>query len=434
MSNIKSSQLQERAMKVIPLGANSNFRFWGVGETPFIKKGKGAYIWDMDGNKYIDYRLGFGPIILGHAYDAVDQQVAEAIKEGVCFALTSEFEVSAAEKIVAMCPSVEMVRLVNSGLEATMHALRVARAYTGREKVIKFEGMYHGFHDHLMFSTYAPAETYGSLNAPLPIPMTSGIPKGFADYVIPLPFNNEEVLEKTLRSIGYQMAAIISEPMLGNCGALDANPGFMDFIRQKCDEYGIVFILDEVKTGFRYAPGGAQELYGINPDLTAYAKAIGNGYGVAAFGGKKELMLQIGNGVAQGGTYTGNKVMAVAANAVLDIIKNEPVHETINKRGWRLMDGIKTIFDDAGIPVTLRGEPPMFSYTIGEADMYDARTWGQNDDILYLKIAKAAMDRGVMPDYDAREPWFLSYSHSEADIDETLNVMQDAVKEVKQGN
>jgi glutamate-1-semialdehyde 2,1-aminomutase len=308
----------------------------------------------------------------------------------------------------------------------------VARAYTGRDKVIKFEGMYHGFQDHLMFSTYAPPQTFGNMNSPIPVPMSSGIPKNLIENVIPLPYNNFEILDRTLRSVGNQVAAIISEPGLGNCAAINPQPGFMEFIRKKCDEYGIVFILDEVKTGFRYAPGGAQEYFGILPDLATYAKALGNGYAIAAFGGKAEIMSQIGNGVAQGGTYSGNRVAAVAANAVLDIFKREPVHATIAKRGQRLMDGLKKIFDEVGIPTVMTGHPAMFTYTLGITEMTDARGWSKGDADLYLAIVSKAYEQGVMPDNDAREPWFLSYSHSEADIDETLNVMQDVVKKVIQ--
>ena len=270
----------------MPLGVNSNFRYWGDDLTPYVQKGKGAYLWDVDGNRYIDYRLAFGPIILGHAYAEVDARVQEEIQKGSLFAMTSELEISLAEKIVAMCPAVEMVRLACSGTEATMHALRVARAYTGREKVIKFEGKYHGFHDYLLFSTYAPVGVYGNRHSPVPIPSSSGIPKCLHELIITLPFNDFEVLEQTLRRVGHEVAAIIAEPCMGNCAGIEPVPGFLEFIRAKCNEYGMVFILDEVKTGFRVARGGAQELYGIIPDLATYAKSLGNGYPIAALGGR----------------------------------------------------------------------------------------------------------------------------------------------------
>ncbi len=428
----KSKALQQRAFKTLPLGVNSNFRFWGEEITPYIQKAKDGYLWDVDGNKFIDYRMAFGPIILGHAYEAVNAKVHEEIDRGVLAAMTTELEVEVAEMIAAMCPAVDMVRMACSGTEATMHAIRVARAYTGREKVVKFEGMYHGFQDYTLWSTYAPSEALGNANSPIPVPASSGIPRRLNELIVTLPFNNFDVLEKTLRSIGYQTAAIICEPCLGNCGAVEPLPGFLDFIRSKCDEYGIVFILDEVKTGFRIARGGAQEYYGIRPDMATYAKALGNGYPVAALGGKREIMSIIGHGVSQGGTYTNNKPGIAAAWATLKLLKDEPILETIEQRGRRLMDGIKSIFSDAGIQVCMSGYPAMFSFAIGVEKVTGQRDWNNSEKDYYLRLVEAAIERGVMPDHDPREPWFLCYSHSEADIDETLNVWADAVRVTKQ--
>lgn len=427
----RSRSLQKRAAQTIPLGVNSNFRYWGDEITPYVQKGQGAYLWDVDGNRYIDYRLAFGPIILGHAYPEIDARVHEEINNGVLFAMTSELEVALMEKIVAMCPALEMARLACSGTEATMHALRVARAYTGREVVIKFEGMYHGFQDYMLFSTYAPVEAYGNYRSPIPIPSSSGIPKALNDLVVTLPFNDFEVLEKTLRRVGYETAAIIVEPCMGNCGAILPAPGFLEFIRQKCTEYGIVFILDEVKTGFRIANGGAQEFYRIDPDLATYAKAIGNGYPLAAFGGKKAVMEIIGHGVSQGGTYNNNKPGVAAAYATLSLMQSQPILETIARRGQRLMDGLKAVFTEAGILACFNGYPAMFSFAIGLDTVTNQRDWNESDKDYYLRLIEAAIERGVMPDHDPREPWFLCYSHGDAEIDETLNVMQDVVKSVK---
>jgi len=426
----KNAALQKRAFKVLPLGVNSNFRFWGEGATPYLSKAKNAYLWDADGNKYIDYRLAFGPIILGHAYDEVNEKVKEQIDLGTLAAMTCELEIEVAEKIVAMCPGVEMVRLACSGTEATMHALRVARAYTGREKIIKFEGMYHGFQDYTLWSTYAPVEAYGNPRSPVPVPSSSGIPRPLAEMVITLPFNDPLLLEKTLKSAGEQVAAIIAEPCMGNCGAILPQKGFLDLIRKKCDEYGIVFILDEVKTGFRIANGGAQEYYRIKADLATYAKAMGNGYPVAAFGGKKEIMSIIGHGVAQGGTYTNNKPGVAAAWATLTLLQSQPIIETINQRGKRLMEGISKIFSEKGIPHCMNGYPAMFSFAIGMEKVTDQRSWSESEQDYYLALVDAMIERGVMPDHDAREPWFLCYSHSDADIDETLNVMMEVVHKV----
>jgi glutamate-1-semialdehyde 2,1-aminomutase len=336
--------LQQRAMQRIPLGVNSNFRYWGEGITPYVQRAKGAVLWDVDGNEYIDYRLAFGPIILGHADEAVNARVHAEIDKGTLFAMTGELELEVAEMIAAMAPAMEMVRLACSGTEATMHALRVARAYTGRDKVIKFEGMYHGFQDYTLWSTYAPVEAYGSIHSPIPVPSSSGIPRPLNELIVTLPFNNFELLEKTLRRVGHETAALIAEPCLGNCAAIEPLPGFLEFIRQKCDEYGILFILDEVKTGFRIANGGAQEYYNLRPDLATYAKALGNGYPVAAFGGKREIMSIIGHGVSQGGTYNNNKPGVAAAYATLKALQEGPVLATIALRGRRLMDGIQGIF------------------------------------------------------------------------------------------
>ncbi len=415
----------------MPLGVNSNFRYWGDEITPYVGRAEGPYLWDVDGNRYIDYRMAFGPVILGHKYDEVDKKVCEAIQDGVLYAMTGELEVELAEKITSMCPAVELVRLTCSGTESTMHAIRLARAYTGRDKLIKFEGMYHGFHDHLLFSTYAPIEVYGSRNSPTPIPSSSGIPRAMNNLIITLPFNDFELLERTLRHIGHEVAAIIVEPIMGNCAAINPKPGFLDFIRKQCDEQGIVFILDEVKTGFRIANGGAQEYFKIKPDLATYAKALGNGYPIAAFGGHREIMGMIGAGVAQGGTYTNNKVGVAAANATLSILQSQPVIKTIEKRGTRLMSGLKTIIEKTGYPFVFSGHPCMFDFSIGIDHVEDQRSWAKSDHDFNMRLSEKAMEMGLMWDRDPREPWFTSYSHTDDVIDETLNIMDDLFKKGK---
>jgi glutamate-1-semialdehyde 2,1-aminomutase len=427
----KSQALWQRASKVMPLGVNSNFRYWGDDGTLYVHRAEGAYLWDVDGNRYIDYRLAFGPIILGHAYPEVNARVREALDSGVLFAMTHEAEVRVAEKIVAMCPGLEKVRLTNSGTESTMHALRVARAFTGREKVLKFEGQYHGFHDYLMYSTYADPSAYGSRRSPIAAPMTSGIPKCLGDLIISLPYNDFQILEETLRRAWYDVAAVIVEPILGNCAGIEPLPGWLEFIREQCTRYGIVFILDEVKTGFRIARGGAQEVYGVIPDLATYAKSLGNGYPVAAFGGKREIMDTIGRGVSQGGTYCGNGVGVAAADAVLDLLQAQPILETIAERGRRLQAGIQRIFEQVGIQANLHGHPAMFSFSVGTETPIEQRIWARSDKEYYLRLMAALYERGVMPDYDPREPWFVCYSHTDADIDATLNAMEDAVGEIR---
>jgi len=427
----KSQSMQKRAEKVLPLGVNSNFRYWGEGLTPYVDKAKGAYLWDVDGRRFIDYRMAFGPIILGHAYDEVDAKVIKEVKNGVLFAMTGELEIEVAEMIVEMCPAVDMVRFACSGTEATMHAIRVARAFTGRDIILKFEGNYHGFHDHTLWSTYAPVEAYGNRRNPIPVPSSSGIPQSMGENVITLAFNDFEGFERVMRSYGDQIAAVITEPCQGNCGAIEPQAGFLELIRKKTEEYGVVFILDEVKTGFRIANGGAQEYYRIKPDLATYAKALGNGYPIAAFGGSREIMSIIGHGVSQGGTYTNNKPGVAAAYATLKLLKTKPILESIQKRGKRLMDGLKDIFEDNNIPVAMSGYPTMFSFALGVESVTCQRDWDESDKDAYLKLVEMAIERGVMPDHDAREPWFLCYSHTDADIDETLNVYADIVKKIK---
>ena len=427
----KSQSMQKRAEKVLPLGVNSNFRYWGEGLTPYVDKAKGAYLWDVDGRRFIDYRMAFGPILLGHAYDEVDAKVIEEVKNGVLFAMTGELEIEVAEMIVEMCPAVDMIRFACSGTEATMHAIRVARAFTGREIILKFEGNYHGFHDHTLWSTYAPVEAYGNRRNPIPVQASSGIPQSMGEFVITLPFNDFEGFERVMRSYGDQIAAVITEPCQGNCGAIEPQAGFLELIRKKTEEYGVVFILDEVKTGFRIANGGAQEYYRIKPDLATYAKALGNGYPIAAFGGRREIMSIIGHGVSQGGTYTNNKPGVAAAYATLKLLKTKPILESIQKRGKRLMDGLKDIFEDNNIPVAMSGYPTMFSFALGVEAVTCQRDWDESDKDAYLKLVEMAIERGVMPDHDAREPWFLCYSHTDADIDETLNVYADIVKKTK---
>ena len=431
MFGSKTHALQKRAQEVIPLGVNSNFRYWGDGITPYMEKAKGAYLWDVDGQKYIDYRLAFGPIILGHSFNEVDQKVTEEIQNGILAAMTSELEVEVAEMIVEMSPAIEMLRFACSGTESTMHAIRVARAYTGRDIILKFEGNYHGMHDHALWSTYAPADAYGNFRSPIPVPASSGIPKSMREFIITLPFNDMEGFERVMRSYGDQIAAVITEPCQGNCAAIPPAEGFLELIREKIEEYGCVFILDEVKTGFRIANGGAQEYYRIKPDLVTYAKALGNGYPVAAFGGKKEIMSIIGHGVAIGGTYTNNKPGIAAAYATLKLLKEKPIIKTIEKRGQRLMDGLKDIFEENDMQVAITGYPAMFSFSIGLDSVTNQREWANSDRDLYLQLADKAIAKGVMPDHDAREPWFLCYEHSEEDIDQTLNVYAEIVKEMK---
>lgn len=423
-----------RARAVMPWGVSSNFRYWSDADTPVIARGKGAYIWDVNGKRYIDYRLGFGPVILGHAYEAVTQAVFEAMQDGNTFALTNIYEVRAAERLCRMT-GVDKVRFTNSGSESTMHALRIARAHTNRERFIKFEGCYHGAHDHVMWSTSnSPVSAMGSRRSPIPVPTSSGIPGDMRKWVIPLPFNDFAMLERTVRDHGHDIAAILVEPMMGNTAGIMPAKGWLEFIRKLCDDYGIVMIMDEVKTGFRIAPGGAQQFFGVRADLVTYAKAMGNGFPVGAIGGKEEFMMTIEPGaVGHGGTYCGNVVSAAACDAVLRVMEEEPVFETINARGMRLMTGIHEILDRFGVSHSVTGVPAMFGVIIGNGEAtdkpYDYRSAARfANDALMDAIFEGLYARGIMPDPDYGEPWFLCYALSEADVDETLQAYEDAVK------
>jgi len=397
-----------------------------------VMRGEGSHVWDVDENQYIDYRLAFGPIILGHGYPPVVERVAEAIRDGTLFAWTTPLEIQVAERIVRLT-GVEKVRLSNTGTEATMHALRIARAYTGRERFIKFEGQYHGMHDYVLFSTAStPASALGSRRNPVNVQMSSGIPEGIRRYVINLPFNDFERLEEAVEAHWHELAAIMVEPMLGNAAGIMPRPGWLEKVRELCDRYGIVLIFDEVKTGFRIARGGAQEYFGVKADLITYAKAMGNGFPIAAIGGKEEVMMVIEPGrVSHGGTYTGNAVGTAAAAATLEILETEPVFETLFQRGQMLMDGFHEILNRAGMPHFVTGLPPMFSFILGvEEEPVDFRDYCTGDDPLYERLAMALLERGVMLDCDGREPWFLCYSHSEQDIADTLTAFEEAVKAV----
>jgi len=427
----KTKALYEKAKEYIPYGVNSNFRFWGD-DTQIISRGEGAYIWDADGRRYIDYRLAFGPIILGHSFPEVINSVKDVLENGNLFAWTTPLEIEVAERIVNMC-NVDKVRLTNTGTEATMHALRIARAYTGREKFIKFEGNYHGMCDYFMYSTASSqVASLGSPRSPIPSLVSSGVPRHIADYIYLIPFNDFERLEETVNANWGELAAIIVEPIMGNAAAILPKPGYLEKIRQLCDQFGIVMIMDEVKTGFRIARGGAQEFFSIQADIVTYAKAMGNGFPIAAIGGKEDVMMVIHPGqVAQGGTYTGNSVGAAAAAATLKILQEKPIIDRIYAYGGKLMEGIDKILTDADIPHHMTGLAPMFGYILGvEEEPKDFRQYSSGDDELYEKLAYELIHRGVMPDSDGREPWFMSFSHDEQVIDDTLNSFEDAVKVV----
>jgi glutamate-1-semialdehyde 2,1-aminomutase len=429
-SGAKSRAMFERAKAVMPCGVSSNFRYWGDDSTLIVKKGEGAYFWDLDDKKYIDYRLAFGPVILGHAHPEVTKRVADNLSMGNAFAMTNEIEVRVAEKICKMT-GMDLVRFANSGTEATMGAIRIARAWTGRDGVLKFEGAYHGFHDYSLWNTYPPIPGAGYRRSPVLIPQGSGIPEGIRDYMYSVPFNDKELLEKAVRENWGDIATIIVEPLLGNQASIMPRDNFLQYVRELCDKYDIVMIMDEVKTGFRVAKGGAQEYFNVKGDLACYAKCLGNGFPVAAIAGTKKIMEDVGPGkIPHGGTYAGNVVAMAAAEAVLDVIE-EGALERVFAHGKRLLEGWKEILGRSGIPHVIQGPPAMPGIVFTEEQVCtEYRHWAEGDHALYEEIIQKLFAKGVMPDKDSREPWFISAAHSDADADFALQALEDSVKEV----
>ena len=430
-SGAKSRAMFERAKAVMPCGVSSNFRYWGDDSTLIVKKGDGAYLYDLDDKKYIDYRLAFGPVILGHAHPEVSKRVSESLNMGNSFAMTNEIEIRVAEKICKMT-GMDLVRFANSGTEATMGAIRIARAWTGRDGVLKFEGAYHGFHDYSLWNTYPPIPGAGYRRSPVLIPQGSGIPEGIRDYMYAVPFNDKELLEKTVCENWGDIATIIVEPLLGNQASIMPQDDFLQYVREICDKYGIVMIMDEVKTGFRIAKGGAQEYFNVKGDLACYAKCLGNGFPVAAIAGTNQIMGDVGPGkIPHGGTYAGNVVAMAAADAVLDVIE-EGALERVFAHGERLMAGWKEILGRSGIPHVVQGPAAMPGIVFTEEPICtEYRHWAEGDHDLYEEIIQRLFEKGVMPDKDSREPWFISAAHSDADADLALQALEESIKEVK---
>ncbi len=432
----KSHEFFERALKVIPYGVSSNFRYSGDHDTLVVAHAKDGYVYDFDGKRYIDYRLGWGPIILGHADPYVNGRVKEAVDKGISFAATQEYEVSVAERIVAMNPGVDMVRLANTGSECTMHAIRLARGYTERDVILKFEGSYHGAHDYVLWSTASgDIDKVGDRNSPRAHKQSLGIPEMMRSLIQLCPWNDVEVLGDILQKRGEEIAAIIVEPILGNGNGLMPQPGYLEFLREQCDQYGIVLIFDEVKTGFRIAAGGARELFKVIPDLSTYAKALGNGYPVAAIGGGKDIMMTLAPGkVFQGGTYTGNVVSTAAADATLEFMQSGQVFPQIEKVGRTIMEGIDEILNRYSIPHFINGVPAMFGIALAEKQPKDWRDLHEFCDWEMLEgIHGHMIENGVMPEQDGFEPYFLCSDHTMEDAAETLQAFEDGVKHMLGG-
>lgn len=420
--------LYARALEHMPGGTNSNFRAWGD-STIYVDRGKGGKVWDMDGNEFVDLRMGYGPVILGHGDERVDDYVNERMRLGVSFSLTSEDEVRAMELVCELTGWVDKARMTVSGTEATMHAMRIARAFTGREKIVKFEGQYHGVHDYALISVGPDnMAELGDPDAPVALAWGRGIPGAVADTIIPARYNKIEALRRLFEERGEEIAAIIVEPVLGNAQGIMPVEGFHQQMRALTEEFGILLIFDEVKTGFRFARGGAAEYFGIKPDLGTFAKAMGNGYPAAAFGGRAEVMDMLPDKVSHGGTYAGNRVAAAAAVKTLEIIRDTNALETIHATGRTVQNGLKEILDPVGLPYHFTGHPSMFGIMFREEVATEYRDWATTDHELYDAIAIGMHARGAMPEPDSREPWFFCEAHADADIiDRVLTAFSDSL-------
>ncbi len=423
----KQLALYRRAVRTLPGGADSNFRAWGE-DTVYVDRGKGALIWDVDGNEYVDLRMGYGPVILGHADDRVDDAVNERMRRGVSFSLTSEDEVRAMELLCELTGWVDMARMTVSGTEATMHAMRVARAYTGRTKIVKFEGQYHGVHDYALISV-APNNMadLGDAENPVGLAWGRGIPEAIAKTIIPARFNNLGLLRRLFEREGSDIAAVIVEPVLGNAQGIMPQPGFHAAMRALTEEFGILLIFDEVKTGFRFGRGGAAEYFGIRPDLATYAKAMGNGYPAAAFGGRREVMEVLPDKVSHGGTYAGNRVAAAAAVKTLEILRDTDALQTIRLTGERIQAGLRQVIERRGVPFQFTGHPSMFGIMFADEPVTEYRDWAKTDHELYDAVAVGMRARGAMPEPDSREPWFVCEAHAQGDlVDRVVSVFRDS--------
>ena len=425
----KSNSHFQKAIKRLPLGVSSNFRYWGDDKTIYAARGKGARLTDIDGNEYIDYRMAYGPCILGYADPRVDEAARAGIEIGGVFALSTEREYAVAERIAKMVPAAELVRFSNSGTEAVMAALRVARAFTGKDSYVVIEGGYHGVFDAALW--YAPIEDWRpSAGEPHIVPYSAGVPGILRALLHSVPMNDADRLESVFKAYGHEIAAFMIEPIMGNCCSISATRDFLRDARALCDRYGIVMIIDEVKTGFRVARGGVQELFGVKSDLCTFAKAMGNGYPISAVAGREDIMRRFGNGVVHGGTYTCHSVALAAAEKTLQIIDETPALQTIADYGTRLRAGISQILSQRGIKHSYSGHPSMSGLFFREQPPRNYRDWASSDYTFYEALAPELHDLGVLCEPDSREPWFVCEAHDERCLAETLQRFETAVDRV----
>lgn len=422
----RSQVLFEQAQTHIPGGVNSPVRaFRHVGGTPvFFKKAKGAYAWDEDNNRYIDYVGSWGPMILGHAHDDIIQAVVDTAQHGLSFGAPTAAEIDMANMICQLVPSMEMVRMTSSGTEATMSAIRLARGYTGRDKIVKFEGCYHGHGDSLLVKAGSGMLTMG-------VPSSPGVPAGLANETITLTYNDSEQVKACFAEIGEQIACVIVEPVAGNMNCIPPESGFLETLRAVCDQYGAVLIFDEVMTGFRVALGGAQAHYGITPDLTTFGKVIGGGMPVGAFGGKKDIMHRIAplGPVYQAGTLSGNPVAMAAGLTTLKLLQEPGFYDRLSAKTQAVTRGMQSIADRLSIPFTTNQVGGMFGFFFSEEQhvtRYDQVVTGNIE--RFKKFFHGMLRQGVYLAPSAFEASFVSIAHSEYDIEATLTATETVMK------
>jgi glutamate-1-semialdehyde 2,1-aminomutase len=419
-----SQDLLQRARTVIPGGVNSPVRaFNGVGGEPvFFDRASGACLYDVDGREYIDYVGSWGPMVAGHSHPHILTAVQQAVEQGLSFGAPSPLEVTMAERMCSLIPSLDMVRMVNSGTEATMSAIRLARAATQRDAVVKFEGCYHGHGDSFLVKAGSGALTLGVPNSP-------GVPEVLADLTLTLPFNNLEAMEVLMRSRGKQIAAIIVEPVAGNMNCIPPQEGYLEGLRNLCDEYGAVLIFDEVMTGFRVGLQGAQGLYDIRPDLSTFGKVIGGGMPVGAFGGRRDLMEMIAPAgpVYQAGTLSGNPVAMAAGLASLDLVAEDGFFDRLAAKTVSLTDGIKQAADAAGVPLLATRAGGMFGLFFTSANqVVNFAESGSCDIAAFRRFYHAMLDRGVYLAPSAFEAGFVSSAHSDQHIENTIAAAEES--------
>ncbi|MBT2572384.1 glutamate-1-semialdehyde 2,1-aminomutase [Bacillus sp. ISL-51] len=425
----KSAELHNEALKHIVGGVNSPSRSYkavGGGSPVAMEKGKGAYFWDVDGNQYIDYLAAYGPIITGHAHPHITEAIKKAAENGVLYGTPTKHEVTFAKMLKEAIPSLDKVRFVNSGTEAVMTTIRVARAYTGRTKIIKFAGCYHGHSDLVLVAAGSGPSTLGT-------PDSAGVPKSIANEVITVPFNDIESYQAALDKWGSEIAAVLVEPIVGNFGIVEPKEGFLEKVNELTHEAGALVIYDEVITAFRFMYGGAQDLLQVKPDLTALGKIIGGGLPIGAYGGKKEIMEQVAplGPAYQAGTMAGNPASILSGIACLEVLKEKGVYEQLDKLGAKLEKGILTHAAAHGITITVNRLKGALTVYFTDEKIVNYEQAENTDGEAFAKFFKLMLERGINLAPSKYEAWFITTAHTEEDIDATLKAVEDTFRHMK---